>query len=164
MFLRVEKALSAALVAIGVATSGTALAQGIPTQTVTWTVEPQNIAKTDRGILILHGTVASGWHVYSLKQAPEGPTPLVISVAANAVATVDGVATGSAPEKIHDPAFNLETQFYSGAFTLSVPVRFARHVAGQQTVPVDVRFQTCNGKVCEPPKIVRLSAPVNFTG
>jgi hypothetical protein len=143
---------------------GTALAQesNVPAQIVSWTVQPQDIAAPDRAALTLHGSVVHGWHVYSLKQAPEGPTPLVISLVANDIATANGAPTGSAPVKFHDPAFNLETQFYSNDFALTVPVRFKPRVGGAQAVPVDVRFQTCNGRICEPPKTVHLFVPVNL--
>ena len=68
----------------------------------------------------------------------------------------------SAPTKFHDPAFDLETQFYTGQFTLTLPVRLKSQAsASQQAIPVDVRFQTCNGRVCQPPKTVHLSAVVN---
>ena len=96
--------------------------------TVSWTVAPLDIAKRPgHATLTLHGAVAPGWHVYSLKQLPEGPTPLVASVAANEVAALDGATTGSAPTKFHDPAFGLETQFYTGQFTLTLPVRSRKH-------------------------------------
>jgi cytochrome c biogenesis DsbD-like protein len=158
---RVGKSFAAALFAAAVL-PGTALAQDVPAATVSWTIAPQDVARPGRAALTLRGSVVPGWHVYALKQAPEGPTPLLISVAANDVAKPDGAPAGSTPTKIHDPAFNLETQFYSGAFTVTVPVRFKPHAGGQQVIPVDVRFQTCNGKVCEPPKTVRLTAPVTL--
>lgn len=147
--------------------NGAALAQtpGDPAsaETVSWTVAPLELAKKNgHATLTLHGAVAAGWHVYSLKQLPLGPTPLVASVTANDVATADGAATGSAPTKFHDPAFDLETQFYTGQFTLTLPVRLKSQAsASQQAIPVDVRFQTCNGRVCQPPKTVHLSAVVN---
>ena len=128
--------------------------------TVSWTVQPLEIAKKNgHAELTLHGSVAPGWHVYSLKQLPQGPTPLLVSVAANDVATADGAPSGSAPTKFRDPAFGLETQFYTGQFSLTVPVRF-KPQGTAQAVPVDVRFQTCNGRVCQPPKTVHLSAAV----
>ena len=154
MFAR--RGLIAALVA-GLA--GSALAQGIPAETVSWTVDPVTVTKHGHASVTLHGSVVPGWHVYALKQAAEGPTPLLVSVAANDAATADGAPAGTTPTRIHDPAFGLETQFYSGPFTLTLPVRF-KPKAIAQAIPVDVRFQTCNGKVCEPPKSVRLSAPV----
>ena len=44
---------------------------------------------------------------------------------------------------------------------LKTPVRIApKAAAGRQLIPVSVRFQTCNGQICHPPKTVRLSIPV----
>jgi hypothetical protein len=160
----IAKRLGAGCLILGSFAPGTGLAQesNVPVQIVSWTVQPQDIAAPDRATLTLHGSVVHGWHVYSLKQAPEGPTPLVVSVVTNDVATANGAPTGSAPVKFHDPAFNLETQFYSGDFTLTVPVRFRPRAGSAQAVPVDVRFQTCNGRICEPPKTVHLFVPVNL--
>ena len=164
MFVGIATRLVAGCLILGPFAPAIVIAQetGVPAQTVSWTVQPQDIATPGRAELTVHGSVVPGWHVYSLKQSPEGPTPLVVSVATNDVAVADGAPTGSAPVKFHDPAFNLETQFYSNTFTLSVPVRFKSHAGGAQAIPVDVRFQTCNGRICEPPKTVHLSAPVHL--
>jgi hypothetical protein len=163
LFGCLEKRLVVALFAAA-CIPGMALAQtaDIPAQTVSWTVQSQDVAKPGHAILTVHGSVVPGWHVYSLKQAPDGPTPLLVSVQENAVAIADGAPAGSAPVKFQEPAFNLQTQFYSSAFTLNVPVRFKPHVTGPQAIPLDVRFQTCNGRICEPPKTVHLSAPVTL--
>jgi hypothetical protein len=141
-----------------------ALAQPSAAQgdTVTWTVQSSDVAKNGKVTLMLNGAVRKGWHVYSLKQLPEGPTPLLVTLDQNDVAKVDGALAGSAPTKIHDPAFGLDTQFYESAFSLKVPVRLGSHVAGQQSIPLSVRFQTCNGRVCQPPKTVHLSASINL--
>jgi hypothetical protein len=140
-----------------------ALAQPSAAQgdTVTWTVQSSDVAKNGKATLTLNGAVREGWHVYSLKQLPDGPTPLLVMLDANDVAKADGAPAGSAPTKIHDPAFGLDTQFYESAFSLKVPVRLGAHAAGQQSVPLSVRFQTCNGRVCQPPKTVHLSASIN---
>lgn len=148
----------------GLSLSSAALAQasdnGLP-DTVSWSVAPHEAKAGGKLALTLRGTVQDGWHVYSLKQAPDGPTPLLVSLGANNAIAADGAATESKPVKQHDPAFGLDTQFYEHAFTLTVPVRFKPQAAGQQVVPVNVRFQTCNGRICQPPKTVHLSAPVN---
>lgn len=132
--------------------------------TVSWKVSVQSggvLKKGGRLILALQGAVLDGWHVYSLKQLPGGPTPLRVALDSSDVATPDGAPTGSPPTKIHDPGFDLDTQFYSHAFALTVPVRLGSHVAaGQQLIPVSVRFQTCNDRVCQPSKTVHLSVPV----
>ena len=133
-------------------------------QTVNWTVaaDPADAVKQGGKVtLTLHGEVADGWHVYALKQLPNGPTPLRVSLDQNEIATASGAPVGSPATKIHDPGFDLDTQFYSHAFTVSLPLTIAAHSAsGAQQIPVSVRFQTCNDRVCQPPKTVHLTATV----
>ena len=136
-------------------------------QTVAWTasVKPDGAAKPASGwMLTLRAQVRDGWHVYALKQLPGGPTPLLVALDPNKVATANGEPAGSPPTRIHDPGFDLDTQYYSHAFTVTLPLRIgSRPTAGQQQIPVSVRFQTCNDRVCQPPKIVHLSAPIAVT-
>lgn len=149
---------------LGLSLHSAAIAQPSAAQgdTVTWTVQSSDIAKNGKATLTLTGAVRDGWHVYSLKQLPDGPTPLLVTLDANTVAKADGAPAGSLPTKIHDPAFGLDTQFYESAFSLKVPVRLGAHpAAGPQSIPLSVRFQTCNGRVCQPPKTVHLSATIN---
>ena len=143
------------------ALGGPAVAQGEVGDTVTWSVSQAGPVKAHKTALTLTGQVQPGWHVYGLKQAPTGPTPLIVSLDKNDVASIGGAVTGSPATTYHDPAFGLDTHFYSSAFTLTLPLRFAPHANGQQTVPVNVRFQTCNGRICQPPKTVHLSVPVS---
>jgi thiol:disulfide interchange protein DsbD len=157
----------ASLALLGLAAPSAALAQfpGAIGDTVTWTLSaptPDAVKAGGRASLQLRGAVKPGWHVYGLKQSPEGPTPLEISVENPAIASAAGTPTGAAPIKKHDPSFDLETQYYERDFTLSVPVKIAaKAAAGRQVVPVSVHYQTCDGRICQPPKTVRLSAAVN---
>lgn len=132
--------------------------------TVSWSAQmaPNGVATPASTLMLtLRAQVRDGWHVYALKQLPDGPTPLLVILDPNKIAAASGGPTGSAPTKIHDPAFGLETQFYSRAFTVSLPLRVAaRPAPGPQQIPVSVRFQTCNGQICQPPKLVHLSVPV----
>src|ERR1700739_2936942 len=85
-------------------------------QTVNWTVtaDPAEAVKQGgRFTLTLHGEVADGWHVYALKQLPNGPTPLRVTLDQNDVATASGAPLGSPATKIHDQGFNLDTLFFS---------------------------------------------------
>lgn len=158
---------------LGLALHGTALAQtpdaagGAQQDTVSWTVsvQPADTVKPGGALsLALHGTVLDGWHVYSLQQLPNGPTPLRITLDTGDIAAGDGAPVGSPPVKARDQAFGFETQYYAGAFTVTVPVRLQPHLAGgRQAIPFNVRFQTCNGRVCQPPKAVHLSAPITVT-
>ena len=153
----------------GLALQGAALAQTdsdpAAHETVSWTVsaQPANAVKPASALtLTLQGHVQDGWHVYALKQLPGGPTPLHVALDPNNVAAASGEAAGSPPTKVHDPSFNLDTQFYSHVFTVTVPVRLSPHLAaGQQLIPVSVRFQTCNDRICQPPKTIHLSQTIN---
>jgi DsbC/DsbD-like thiol-disulfide interchange protein len=148
-------------VLLGIALLGMALAAPAVAQdqaraeTVTWSASVTPEAKAGNATLTLHALVKDGWHVYSLKQLPGGPTPLLVVVDPNSVAAARGPAAGSKPTKIHDPDFNLDTEYYTRAFAVSLPLRVA---AKAGPIPVSVRFQTCNGQICQPPKLVHLAA------
>jgi hypothetical protein len=126
--------------------------------TVSWSAPTISVTKGDRAKLILNGAVLAGWHVYSLKQALEGPTPLVVTVDANEIASADGAVTETPPTTFKDPAFGVDTHFYSNTFTLTLPVKLKSKPGASAAIPVSVRFQTCNGRICQPPKTVHLSA------
>ena len=132
-------------------------------ETVAWSASAGSAAVKPDGVLTvtLNAKVAEGWHVYALKQLPNGPTPLRITIDANPLAAQAGAPAGSPATKVHDPAFNLDTPLYSKAFTATVPLKIAAHAnVGKQSIPVTVRFQTCNGKICQPPKSAHLSVAV----
>jgi thiol:disulfide interchange protein DsbD len=132
-------------------------------ETVSWTIEAPADAVRPGGRLALtvKGAVLDGWHVYGLKQLAAGPTPLRVKLEANDVAAEAGTIKASAATKVHDRAFDLTVEYYSKDFTLTVPARVAAKAAGgPQQIPVSVRFQTCNDRICQPPKTLRLSVPV----
>lgn len=132
--------------------------------TVAWSVAaPQGEVKPGASIkLAVKGAVVEGWHIYALEQGSRGPIPLSIDIDKNTVATADGALIAAPPVKAHDKSFGFETQYYDKDFTVEVPVQIdARSATGAQEIPVSVYFQSCNGKVCHPPKSVTLSAPVN---
>jgi hypothetical protein len=142
-----------------------AAAQAAAGDTVSWSVStPAEAGKSGGRLAVtVHGAVQEGWHVYALKQLPEGPTPLAVSLDSNSVAKSAGPVIGSVPEKVLDPGFGVVTPFYAHDFTITVPVQLASHLpASRQLIPINVRFQTCNGQTCKPPKTVTLSAPINI--
>ncbi|HWF64158.1 MAG TPA: protein-disulfide reductase DsbD N-terminal domain-containing protein [Rhizomicrobium sp.] len=148
-----------ALLVLASAGAGAATPDPARTEAVAWTASVAPDAKPGNLTLTLHADVQKGWHVYALKQLPGGPTPLLVKVDPNDVASAGGEAMGSPPTKIHDPDFNLDTEFYARAFTVSLPLRLAAHAPrGQRQIPLSVRFQTCNGQICQPPKLIHLAA------
>ncbi len=148
---------------LGLALHGPALAQ--PGDTVSWTLSvqsPDTVKPGSQVAIQLHGAVVDGWHVYAFEQLPKGPIPLRVAVDPSEVAIADGAPTATPPTKFHDPSFNLDTEYYAKPFTVTVPVRVGTAVAaGPQQIPLSVRFQTCNGKTCRPPKTIHLTAAIN---
>jgi len=132
--------------------------------TVAWSISaPAGDVKPGAKLkLSVKGAVVDGWHVYAQEQLPRGPIPLSVEVDKNAVATANGALIATPPVKAHDQSFGFETQYYDNDFTLDVPVQIdAEPATGAQQIPVSVYYQSCNGKVCHPPKTITLSAPVN---
>jgi DsbC/DsbD-like thiol-disulfide interchange protein len=132
--------------------------------TVSWSVSvPKEDVKPGAKIkLAVKGTVVEGWHIYALEQGARGPIPLSVDVEKNAVAVAAGALIAAPPVKAHDKSFGFETQYYDKDFTIEVPVQIdAKSATGAQQIPVIVYYQSCNGKVCHPPRSVTLLAPVN---
>jgi DsbC/DsbD-like thiol-disulfide interchange protein len=61
-------------------------------ETVSWSASAGTAAvKPDGAVTVtLNAKVADGWHVYALKQLPNGPTPLRITVDQNSLAAQAG--------------------------------------------------------------------------
>jgi hypothetical protein len=114
--------------------------------------------------LDLSGEVQDGWHVYALEQHPGGPTPLRITLDANAIVTAAGPTSGTAAQKVQDTHFGFETQLYTHPFVVHLPVRVGRELApGRQLIPVSVRFQACSDRECLLPRTVHLSVPIDVS-
>jgi hypothetical protein len=106
--------------------------------------------------LRISGSIEKGWHVYATQQLPGGPTPLRVTLAPNHGLTIAGAPAGTTPQTRHDPGFDLDTTFFSQAFTLKLPLY--GEIKGP--VPVSVRFQACSDRECLPPKTLELQAAV----
>jgi len=131
---------------------------------VAWTIAPTTVPESARrAVITLRGSVRDNWHIYAFKQRATGPLPLVVAVGSNDAAIAGGVVAGSAPTVAFDPAFGFVTPYYERSFSLTVPVRLRAGLApGRRTVPISVRYQSCDGRVCEPPKTVQLLAPIEI--
>jgi hypothetical protein len=144
---------------------GISIAQ-VADPTVAWVAswaEKRALARGSVATLELSAEVQQGWHVYALSQLPGGPIPLRVTLDDNPVVQLAGTPSDTAPEEQHDPRFDLDTRFYTHSFTVRVPVSVNQQAAaGRQLIPVNVRFQTCSDRECQPPKTVHLSVPVDL--
>ena len=127
--------------------------------TTQWSASAQQGSKPGEYIVALKGVVEKGWHVYGTTQSETGPLPLVIRVDQGAPYALSGAITGSKPTRHHDASFNLDTEYFTDAFLLNVPVK--ANASATDAVPIAVRFQMCSDTTCMPPRTVHLVAKVS---
>ena len=105
--------------------------------------------------------IGDGWHLYSLKKLDGGPIATSIAVPPEQPFTLNGTIEAEEPMRLDDPVFGMEVEFYIESAEFTVPVKIAAGVKpGVQKLTIAPRYQTCNGKLCLPPRTVRLELPV----
>ncbi|MGC2656955.1 MAG: protein-disulfide reductase DsbD N-terminal domain-containing protein [Bryobacteraceae bacterium] len=110
--------------------------------------------------LHLQAQIQSGWHLYSIDQDSGGPVATEISAAGNPNFQL-GAIKGPKPIQLFDPNFNQRVGFYVDKAEFTVPVQVSPSgTAGSQTLPLQIRYQSCNDKMCLPPKTIKVDAPV----
>ncbi len=123
----------------------------------------QPLKPGDRFNALLSAKIDEGWHLYSPDQPPGGPIPTQISLPADQPFKLAESIEVPVPRIEMDPNFNLETQFFEGEVTFTLPVVVAQDAkSASHEVSVSVVFQTCNGRRCLPPKRVTLTAGVGL--
>jgi hypothetical protein len=137
-----------------------------PPEPVRWSaaIAPSDAVRQG-GVVTLEvsGVIDEGWHVYALEQLPHGPTPLRVTLEANDVATVAGVATASPAQQEYSASFGLETHYYSRSFAVRLPVRLNDLPAGiSRVLPLSVRFQACSDRECLLPRTLHLAVPIDL--
>lgn len=128
-----------------------------------------SLAPSDRAAAVKPGgtftvtataTIEPGWHIYALSEPPGGPIPLSFKVPKDGPFSLAGTPKAVTPPvaKI-DPNFdNLETELHEGTAVYTLPVRLAAGTApGSYTLLVTTTFQTCNDRLCMPPRDVDLT-------
>jgi DsbC/DsbD-like thiol-disulfide interchange protein len=105
--------------------------------------------------------IQSGWHIYGLRPVADGPVATRIWVADGQAVLSAGAVEGTDPQTMLDPSFGMEVQLYEGEATFTVPLRLAATATtGEQKYRVNASYQTCDNKICLPPKTVKLEVPV----
>src|SRR5579864_474873 len=95
-----------------------------PDQIVKWTAAPvpQRVSSGGQLTVTLTGTIESGWHTYSITQAPGGPIPTTIKLPPPQPFKLTGRIIGTEPERIFDPNFSMETEIHADLVTYKLPV------------------------------------------
>jgi hypothetical protein len=129
-----------------------------PSEIVKWSA---NATKStgNSAVVVLSASVQDGWHVYALSQPPGGPTPLKISVPAGAPYEIEKPVQETKVTRHNDPNFKMETLYYLNAINFHVAMKKVGAVSAE-TIPIDVRFQACNDRLCLPAYTAHLTAPL----
>ena len=128
---------------------------------VKWSLslDPATAAPGSKVLAHLEGAIDPGWHVYSMTTAAAIPT--TIKVAPNAAVEKFRVFQAP-PTKAFDQNFNLETETYEGAARFVIELQLKPDApAGPSEISAEVRYQTCNDRLCIPP--VRRTASASLT-
>ncbi len=136
--------------------SGTALyAQRAP-EIVKWNATISKSSGASASVA-LNATIQNGWHVYALTQPTGGPNPLKISIPSGAPFVLQTPIPESKVMRREDPTFKMETVFYQNSVSLNLAIK-KEGTAAADSIPVDVRFQACNDRLCLPPYTAHLTA------
>ena len=139
-------------------------ALGAVPEPVTWTVQsapPPPLKAGARFNVKLVAKIQDGWHLYSMKPMAEGPLATRIWLAEGQPFTLAGVIAATEPRVMHDSSFGMEVELYEGDAAFTLPVRVAAAApAGPQKVIVNTSYQTCDNKICLPPKTVKVEVTV----
>jgi DsbC/DsbD-like thiol-disulfide interchange protein len=131
-------------------------------QPVQWSAEVASQTPSADGTTLvnvrLKAVIQDGWHVYSLTQKAGGPTPLSVKVDSSSSVFIGSEVQGPPPQKAMDPNFGVETETYSGAPVITVPVRVSSSaLKSGKPIEVKVRSQACSDKFCLPAKTSTVS-------
>lgn len=95
--------------------------------------------------------IPRGWHLYGLRQPPDGPVPTNIEVGPAPLFSLAAPVTGSAAEAAFDANFGMLVEWHSDSARFQLPVRAARvALPGAYDLRVRVAFQSCSERVCLP--------------
>ena len=135
-----------------------------PTDPVAWKLQaPGKPVKAGARFQVkLVAAIEPGWHLYSLKPVAEGPIPTRIWIADGQAFHLTGAVGAPEPVTVQDPTLGMEVEMYEGETGFTLPVQAAAGAAGEQKLVVGASYQSCNNKLCLPPKTVKVELPVTI--
>jgi thiol:disulfide interchange protein DsbD len=141
-----------------------ALLRAAPPDPVVWKLQDPPAAPVKPGARFnvkLLASVQEGWHLYSLKPMADGPIPTRIWIAEGQPFSLAGAVQSPEPRVTQDPTLGMEVELYEGEAVFSLPVKVSPAAPpGPQKLMVSASYQSCNNKLCLPPKTVRMDMPV----
>jgi len=111
----------------------------------------------------LQAKVQPGWHIYSMKPVANGPIPTRIWITEGQPFMLAGIVQPPDAILAQDPSFNMEVETYEGETSFTLPLRVPGSTEpGTQNLIVHVSYQSCNNRLCLPPKEVKVTLPIEI--
>ncbi len=145
--------------------SNTVKDEALGQEPVRWTAvaSPTRVAAKGTFQVRAQAEIASGYHLYSVAQAPGGPTPTSITLPAGQAFTLrwPRIDSWPAPVKVFAPEFGMEIEYHVGKVIFDFHVLVAADVAlGAQQVVVEIHYQLCDEHTCLVPETKQLRVPI----
>ena len=109
-------------------------------------------------------------HLYTTKTYPDsvlGPSPTELSTGGSSlVKRSGGLKANKGPVSEYDPNFEIETSYWKGSVTFSVPFTIAKDAKPGSTEEawVNLYYQTCDDNSCKPPIDSKFTFKVKVVG
>jgi hypothetical protein len=107
--------------------------------------------------------IEQGWRLYSLKKIEGGASPTLITVSGVEAFELAGDIRSPNSLTGRDPNFAAEVEYFKQEATFTLPIKVrANATTGSRELEIRVGFQTCNAKLCLPPKTVKVDAQIEL--
>ena len=128
-----------------------------------WTAKPLTAKPGTRATLTVTGQIDPGWHLYALEEPDGGPIATVVGLTDGDPADLINV-TEDKPTTLTDPLYNLPTHFFRDTVNFTLHLKLDKSLPpGPTALHVQIRFQSCNDKLCLPPHTDTLEVPLTIT-
>ena len=130
-----------------------------------WTAiaSPTRVAAKGTFEVRVQTEIASGYYLYSVSQAPGGPTPTSITLPAGQPFTLrwPHIFSWPAPVKVFAPEFGMEIEYHVGKVIFDFAAFAAADTApGTHEVVVEIHYQLCDEQTCLVPETKQLRVPI----
>ncbi len=112
--------------------------------------------------LSIHTELDEGWHIWGVHNVPawKGPVPTSIEINDEKVSKT-GKVIEPTPIVKFDEGFEIDIPYHEKTLDFILPVLLKDDLnIGNAELMVSVQYQTCNDRLCLPPKTVELMVPV----
>ncbi|MBW3635969.1 MAG: thioredoxin family protein [Armatimonadetes bacterium] len=124
-------------------------------------IEPSPLRAGEGGRIVVKAQIEAPWYIYAPSTPPGGPIPTTITLLPSKALSSSGKLAQPKSTRHFDEGFQMQTDTIAGSVAFGIPIQVKAGVAGAQKATVRVRYQTCNQRLCLPPKTVEV--PVTFS-